>query len=94
MGIGLEMEEIIKYFLMLIVLYVSGSLILRYMHIPGRMIAIILSNSLIGLAFLILINALTVSFGISLPINPFNLIFSALFGLPGVICLFIISTML
>lgn len=94
MGIGLEFDEVLKYIFILPALYVAGSVILRYMHIPARIIAVILSNSLMGLGMMILINALTVNSGFTLPVNPFNVIFSAVFGIPGVLCLLAISIIL
>lgn len=94
MGIGLEFDQIVKYIALLMVLYVVGSIILRYMHIPAKLIALLISNSLMGLGMIILINALLVNFGINLPINPFNLVFAAFFGLPGVVCLLVLKFIL
>ncbi len=87
MGIGLEFSSVMKYIFILAALYGAGTIILRYFRFPAKLIMSLLANSLMGLGLLILINAVLVTFGHNLPINPFNLIFTAIFGLPGVLCL-------
>jgi len=94
MGIGLEFSSVIRYLTILILLYAAGTLILRYFRFPAKLIITILANSLMGLGMLILVNAVLVNFGYTLPVNPFNLIFTAIFGLPGVICLTVLMFIL
>ena len=87
MNIGISLDNIIKYFIILISLYAAGSIILRYFHIPAKIIITILSNSLIGLSLLILTNVFLTGFNARIPVNPFNLIFTAIFGFPGILFL-------
>ncbi|MBR6801463.1 MAG: pro-sigmaK processing inhibitor BofA family protein [Eubacteriaceae bacterium] len=87
MNIGIGFSSVVKYLFLLIILYIAGSIILRYFRFPTKLIITLISNSLIGLGFLILANVLLAAGGMNLPVNPFNVIFSAIFGLPGAICL-------
>lgn len=87
MEIGLQFRQIIKYFVVLSVLYVSGSVIIRYACTHRFFTSKTLSGSFLGVIALYVINFFTASGGFALPINIFNIVFSAALGIPGAVSL-------
>jgi len=94
MGVGLDISSIMSYFLLLLLLYVGGSIILRFFRFPMKLMIELLCNSLIGVGLLLLVNVFGAAVGYSIVINPFNVIFVGILGVPGVVCLFLLGMIL
>ena len=65
--------------------------VIRFLRHPGRFIIKLVINAVLGLAGLILVNYLGSSFDFSIVINPWTVLISGIFGLPGVIFLIVLS---
>ena len=81
---------ILFFVLGIIVLYLSGRLLLA----PFRLLLKLVFNSLLGAAAIVIINLIGSAFHFMIPLNPLNSILTGVFGLPGVLLIFIIRLIL
>ena len=82
---------LILYFVLgIIVLYFSGRLILA----PFKLILKLGLNSILGAAAIVIINLIGQSFHFMIPLNPLNALLTGVFGLPGVLLIFLIRLIL
>lgn len=78
---------LILYFLLgLAVLYLSGRLLLA----PFRVILKLGFNALLGACAIVLLNLVGGLFQFHIPLNPLNAVLTGIFGLPGVVLIFVI----
>ena len=78
---------LILYFLLgVIVLYLSGRLLLA----PYRVLLKCALNSLLGAIVIVLINLVGGPIRFTIPLNPLNALLTGVFGLPGVLLVFVI----
>ena len=81
----------ILYFVLgIIVLYISGRLLLA----PFKLLLKLGFNSILGAAAIVIINLIGSSFHFTIPLNPLNALLTGVFGLPGVLLIFIIRLIL
>lgn len=86
MKLQLDPMLILYFVLGIIVLYLSGRLLLA----PFKLILKLMFNSILGAAAIVLINLIGQYFNFVIPLNPLNSALTGVFGLPGVLLIFVI----
>lgn len=82
---------LILYFVLgIIVLYLSGRLLLA----PFKLLLKLGLNAILGAAAIVIINLIGNSFHFMIPLNPLNAMLTGVFGLPGVLLIFLIRLIL
>ena len=82
---------LILYFVLgIVLLYLSGRLLLA----PFKLLLKLGLNSLLGAAAIVIINLIGRSFHFMIPLNPLNAVLTGVFGLPGVLLIFLIRLIL
>ncbi|SKC91951.1 pro-sigmaK processing inhibitor BofA family protein [Maledivibacter halophilus] len=90
MGIGIELSVIFAYALGLILLYVIGYLLL----FPFKWILKLIYNGIIGGILLFVVNLIGKLIGFSIVINPITALIVGFLGIPGVIMLIFVKTLI
>ena len=81
----------ILYFILgIVVLYISGRLLLA----PFKLLLKLGFNSILGAVAIVIINLIGSLFHFTIPLNPLNALLTGVFGLPGVLLIFIIRLIL
>ncbi len=84
--------------LLLLVFFGAGLLVLwiicKLLAVPVRILGKLVLNAVVGAIILIVINFIGGLVGFSLPITPFSALLTGVFGLPGVLLLFIFQQLL
>jgi len=86
MKLQLDPMLILYFILGIIVLYLSGRLLLA----PFKLLLKLGFSSVLGAAAIVLINLIGQLFHFSIPLNPLNAVLTGVFGLPGVLLIFLI----
>lgn len=79
------MENILSYILGVLIIIVIAKILL----LPLKIIWKLFINGLAGLALLFIFNLLGSSFGFYIETSPLNSVLAGIFGVPGVIVLFL-----
>lgn len=87
MGLGIQIEAIIAYFVALVLLYLAGWLLL----VPFKKLLKLLLNGVFGGVALVLINLIGAKWGINIGVNPATAMVAGILGLPGVILLLLLQ---
>ncbi len=80
MDLGVEAGVFLMYAAVIIVIFLFGRVLLMPMKVLVKLIA----NSLVGGAFLVLLNIAGSSAGIVMPVNIITAVIAGILGLPGV----------
>ena len=90
----MEASTLIPGFLVLVAVAAAVVLLVRLLSSPIKKIFKILLNTLLGIGILFLINVIGQYFGISYAINLKHCIIAAIFGVPGVVIMVILTILL
>ncbi len=74
-----------------LVILVSLCILLRK---PLKVVLKLALNSILGSALLILLNTLGAEYGLVMGVNPYTALFVGIFGLPGVVTLYVVKLLL
>ena len=94
MGIGLGTDAVLAYSIGLLLLYLLGSSLMKIFKIPARIVISIFINSILGGLMLFLINIFGNAYNFEIGINPINALTIGILGIPGLIMLIILKTIL
>lgn len=89
-GIGMDIGTILYYGIGLALLYILGIILVW----PIKKILKLIVNGVLGGLTLLLFNFIGQHFGLGIVINPFNAIIVGFLGVPGVILLLVLQTIL
>lgn len=94
MGSGISASSLSAYFVTLLILLLFGLVIFKIFGTPLKLLAMLIFNSLLGFAVLILFKFILAFFGVSISVSIFSAVVVGLLGIPGLILIIILNLLL
>lgn len=94
MGLELKMEVIVAYMIGLVIIYVVGYALYKLFRKPLKLLGMLIFNGVIGGVALLAINFIGKFFDFSIAVNPITALITGFLGIPGIILMILLNSIL
>ncbi|SJZ78273.1 pro-sigmaK processing inhibitor BofA family protein [Garciella nitratireducens] len=94
MGLELEMEVIVAYVVGLVIIYVVGYALYKIFKKPLKLLGMLVFNGILGGMALLFVNFIGGFFDFSIAVNPITALVAGFLGIPGIVLMILLNTVL